>query len=106
MARGRPKKKRIVQHKPAVRQFSPRGRRGRPDYVRIAEDALEALRLVDYKGASQRDAAGSMGVSQQTLSRILKKARSLISDALIHGKIIKIEEGGATNGPDKSRETG
>jgi predicted DNA-binding protein (UPF0251 family) len=34
-----------------------------------------------------------MRISQQTFSRILKKARSILADAMVNGKIIKIQGG-------------
>ena len=88
--RGRPKKKRIVKKEPIIYRFSPRGKAGRPDEVDLAMDEFEALRLADYLGMSQRKAARSMNVSQQTFSRILKRARRIIADVLVNGKIIKI----------------
>ena len=92
MPRGRPKKRRIIQKEPEIRQFSPRGRIGRPGYVSIGPDEYEALRLADYKGLSQKEAAKSMGISQQTLSRILKRARKTLIEGLDSGKIVNISK--------------
>ena len=91
--RGRPKKYRIVASDPRISQFSPRGKPGRPDEVELTMDEFEAIRLADYMGLSQKEAAKPMRISQQTLSRILKKAHKVISDALVNGKIIKIQGG-------------
>ena len=91
--RGRPKKYRIVRLDPKISQFSPRGRPGRPDEASLGIDELEAIRLADYQGMSQKEAAKSMQISQQTFSRILKKARRAIADSLVSGKIIRIEGG-------------
>jgi predicted DNA-binding protein (UPF0251 family) len=88
--KGRPKKVRLVQEEPKIAQFSPRGKPGRPNEIEVAIDQFEALRLVDYKGLKHRQAAGQMGVSRQTLERILKQARKNVSDAIINGKIIRI----------------
>jgi len=44
-------------------------------------------------GFSQGKAAESMHISQQTFSRILKRAHRAIADAIVHGKIIKIQGG-------------
>lgn len=90
LPRGRPKKSRIVKRDPRISQFSPRGRPGRPDEIELQMDEFEAIRLVDFAGLKQKEAASSMNVSQQTISRILKKARKLIADAIINGKAIKI----------------
>lgn len=91
--RGRPRKYRIVRLEPRIKQFSPRGRPGRPDEVGITIDEFEAVRLTDYKGLSQKESAQSMHISQQTFSRILRRAHKSIADALANGKIIKIQDG-------------
>lgn len=91
--RGRPKKYRIVRFDPAISQFSPRGKPGRPDEVNLTMDEFEAIRLVDYMGLNQKEAAKSIHISQPTLSRILKKARKTIAKGLINGTIIKIQGG-------------
>lgn len=91
--RGRPKKYRIVAKDPKINQFSPRGRPGRPDEAEMAMDEFEALRLADYMGLSQKEAAKHMRISQQTFSRVLRKAHRVMADGLINGKIIKIQGG-------------
>ena len=91
--KGRPKKYRIVHQDPRISQFSPRGKPGRPDEVYLTMDEFEAVRLADFKGLEQEKAAKSMSISQQTFSRILNQARGLIADALVSGKIIKIQGG-------------
>lgn len=91
--RGRPKKYRLVKYDPKVVQFSPRGRPGRPDEADLSLDELEAIRLIDFMGLCQKEAAKSMRISQQTFSRILKKARKEVANAIVLGKIIKIHGG-------------
>lgn len=91
--RGRPKKYRVVETDPKISQFSPRGRPGRPDEVELTRDEFEALRLADQEGLNQKGAAKSMKISQQTFSRIIKKAHRIIADGLIRGAIIKIQGG-------------
>ena len=90
--RGRPKKKRNIQKKPFVTQFSPRGHIGRPGYTKLAIDQYEALRLSDFIGLNQHESALSMGISQQTFSRTLRAARKAISEALVLGHIIFIKD--------------
>ncbi|MFH0913203.1 MAG: DUF134 domain-containing protein, partial [Candidatus Omnitrophota bacterium] len=89
--RGRPKKYRIVRVDPRISQFSPRGRPGRPDEIDLAMDEFEAVRLADFKGLRQEEAAESMHISQQTFSRVLKRAHKAIADAIVQGKIIRIQ---------------
>jgi len=91
--RGRPKKYRMVHHDPKINQFSPRGRPGRPDETNLSMDEFEAIRLTDFMGYKQKETARSMNISQQTVSRILRKARKKIADCLVNGKIIKIQGG-------------
>jgi predicted DNA-binding protein (UPF0251 family) len=91
--RGRPKKYRIVKINPKIAQFSPRGKPGRPDEIDIPVDEFEAIRLADYMGLPQKEAAKSMRISQQTFSRIIKKAHRNIAYGLINGNTIKIQGG-------------
>jgi len=91
--RGRPKKYRIVRTDPRIVQFSPRGKPGRPDEVELSMDQFEAVRLADYMGLAQKEAAKSMHISQPTFSRILKKAYKAIARGLVSGSIIKIQGG-------------
>lgn len=91
--RGRPKKLRIVKNEPKIRQFSPRGKPGRPHEIDLKIEEFEALRLADFKGQKQQEAAQNMQISQQTFSRVLSKARRSLAEALIMGKIIRIQGG-------------
>jgi uncharacterized protein len=91
--KGRPTKYRMVKINPKISQFSPRGRPGRPDEVDLHMDGFEAIRLSDLLGLTQKEGANSMRISQQTFSRILKKARKIVAGALVNGKIIRIQGG-------------
>lgn len=91
--RGRPKKYRIVRQDPKISQFSPRGKPGRPDEVNLATDEYEAIRLADYMGFSQKEAAKSMRISQQTFSRILRRAHKQLANGLVRGATIRIQGG-------------
>ncbi len=91
--RGRPRKTRIVQNEPRTKQFSPRGAIGRPSHKDIKYEEVEAIRLADFTGLSQAEAAKSMGISQQTFSRILRNGRKCLAEALVLGRIIKVQGG-------------
>ena len=54
---------------------------------------LEAIRLSDFEGLDQEAAANLMEVSRQTYGRILAHARSIVSEALVTGKALRIEGG-------------
>ena len=101
--RGRPKKPRIVKQKPHVIQFSPRGRPGRPDEVELGLEEYEAVRLVDYRGLDQHWASINMGISQQTFSRVLKRARKALAEGLVRGAIIRIDGGTYTFRRERKR---
>ena len=91
---GRPKCLREVEGTPEIDYFKPRGIPLVDLQVsELKVEELEAIRLVDYKGMKQEDAAGKMGISRRTLARELKSARKSISDALINGKAIEIKGG-------------
>lgn len=92
-SRGRPVKIKNVRRYPPITQFSPRGKPGRPDEIELKLEEFEALKLTDYIGLSQKKTAAMMGVSQQTVSRILKKARKSLSKGLVMGAIIRINGG-------------
>jgi len=56
-------------------------------------EEYEALRLLDYSGMTQLEAAKEMAVSRPTLTRIYEKARQTIAEAFVEGKAIFIEGG-------------
>lgn len=56
-------------------------------------DEFEALRLADFQGLSQKEAAKSMRISQQTFSRILKKARQSVAKGIATGSTLRIQGG-------------
>ena len=91
--RGRPTKYRIVRHDPKISHFSPRGRPGRPEDIELTMEGFEAIRLADYMGFSQKEAAKSMHISQQTFSRVLERARKELAKGLVLGATIKIQGG-------------
>lgn len=98
MNQGRPKKVRFIQKMPSVRQFSPRGKPGRPEEVILPMDEFEALKLSDFQMFSQSDGAAAMKLSRASFGRSLRAARKKIADALVNGKIIKIQMGDAQIG--------
>jgi predicted DNA-binding protein (UPF0251 family) len=91
--KGRPIKARLIRKEPETRQFSPRGKVGRPGYKEIHFDEFEAIRAIDYMGLGQAEASKHMGISQQTFSRVLRAGRKRLAEALINGEIIKVRGG-------------
>ena len=93
MKKGRTKKVRYVQSMPAISQFSPRGKPGRPEEVQLTIDELEAIKLVDFQGYHQDEGAEFMQISRPSFGRVLRNARKTVADALVNGKIIRIRVG-------------
>jgi predicted DNA-binding protein (UPF0251 family) len=56
-------------------------------------DEYEAIRLLDYEGLLQEQAAEQMKVSRPTLTRIYEAARKTIAKAFVEGKAIVIAGG-------------
>lgn len=61
------------------------------DEIHLAPDEIEAIRLADFEGLYQEQAAESMKVSRPTFSRIIESARHKIAEALIHGKALRLD---------------
>ncbi len=85
---------RKVAFEPLVNCFFPLGVPASPaEEVFLKIEELEAIRLKDYLALDQEDGAAMMGVSRPTFQRIVSEAHQKIADALITGKIIRIEGG-------------
>jgi predicted DNA-binding protein (UPF0251 family) len=61
--------------------------------VFMSVEELEAIRLSDFEHLDQETAANMMEVSRHTYGRILASARSIVAQALVTGKALKIEGG-------------
>jgi len=93
----RPIKPRCIGAEPEAYYFKPRGVPLRElEQVVLALDEVEALRLKNLEELDQTEAAKKMGVSQSTFQRILVSANRKTADALLNGKVIKIEGGKVT----------
>jgi predicted DNA-binding protein (UPF0251 family) len=90
----RPPIERSVAGVPRITLFKPAGVPARElDRLRLAVDELEAIRLVDLDGLSHEQAAEALGVSRQTVGRVLERGRAKVADALVGGKAIEISGG-------------
>jgi len=63
--------------------------------VELALDEFEAIRLADFEGLYQVEAARRMGISRPTFGRIVGMARQKVAEALVQGKALKIQFRGA-----------
>jgi uncharacterized protein len=90
----RPKCPRLIGALPNITFFKPRAiPLAELEEVALSFDEYEAIRLADFKGLYQEEAASQMGISRPTFGRIIESAHKKIADALINGKAIKIEGG-------------
>lgn len=85
---------RRVSGEPVCAVFKPTGAVGRRlEQVAITLDEFEAVRLADLEGLYQEQGAERMGVSRPTFGRILTSAHRKIAEALVGGKVLRIEGG-------------
>lgn len=90
----RPKKTRWVKCEPGERCFRPQCiAPNKLKGVAMSLDEFEAIRLADFEGLKQIDAAKKMRISRPTFSRIITSAHQKVADALVSIKAIKIEGG-------------
>ncbi|MCU0858888.1 MAG: DUF134 domain-containing protein [Pontiellaceae bacterium] len=90
----RPPIKRRIGHCAPAAYFKPQGIPLRMlEAVELAADELEAIRLADYEGLYQEQAAEQMGVSRQTFGLIIARAHKKVAEALTQGKAIRVEGG-------------
>ncbi len=85
------KKKRYARRLDGQRTFKPAGiPMSELESTTLHIDELEAIRLIDYEGKSQIDAAKEMEVSRTTIQRLVEKARFKLLDTILHNKGLKI----------------
>ncbi len=90
----RPQKNRKVNTPPLFTNFKPAGISAKDlEQVVLSLDEFEAIRLSDFLGMSQEEAAGEMEISRPTFTRLIEVARKKLSDFLINGKNLRLEGG-------------
>ena len=90
----RPKCCREISGMPGNVCFHPDGMASSPcPEVLLTLDEYEAIRLADFEGLYQEQAAVRMNVSRPTFGRIVEAARRKVADVLVHGKTLRIEGG-------------
>ena len=81
-----------IRSNPPSRSFVPLGRSvasGQSD-VNLLLEEWEALRLVDYAGMEQTQAALSMGISRQSVQMLVSSARTKLARAVVEGLPLQI----------------
>ncbi len=90
----RPRNFRRIGCLPQANFYKPRGiPLAILQHVNLTFDELEAIRLADFEGLYQEQAAQKMNISRQTFGRIIESAHKKIADALVNGKALSIEGG-------------
>jgi uncharacterized protein len=90
----RPQKNRKICKPPKMFGFKPFGIAVCDnENIIIQFDEFEAIKLVNYDGLQQDEAASFMEVSRPTLTRIYNSALKKIALAFVEGKLIFIEGG-------------
>ena len=94
----RPYKNRCIFGQPGSVVYKPAGIPARElEWVILALDEFETIRLLDYQGLDQEKVAQLMGISRPTVTRIYASARKKIAEALTESKAINIEGGPVEN---------
>ena len=84
---------RRVCFNPRVRSFKPQGVPLRNlETVVLSIEELEAIRLKNLENLDQNSCAAQMETSQSTFQRILSSAYQKISEGLVNGKAIQIQD--------------
>ena len=100
----RPHKPRWIGFDPDFVYFGPQDIAPHGDArTTLGIDELEALRLADWEGLSQADAAARMNVSRATFGRIVAQARMKVAGALVFGRGICVAGGNVRFGQPGGR---
>lgn len=100
----RPVKRRRVCKLPAHDTFGPDSQEVCQGSNSLSVEAYETIRLIDYIGLTQEEAAIAMGVARSTIQRMYDDARQIIADSIVNSKMLKIEGGHYVLCADKAKE--
>ncbi|MFP4117097.1 MAG: DUF134 domain-containing protein [Candidatus Aenigmatarchaeota archaeon] len=102
----RPRRRRRVCGRPEGNVFKPKGiPLSSLREIDLNSDELEALRLKHKEELTQEEAAEEMDVSRSTFSRILKEAHRKITEFLVEGESLRIEDPDYVRYTKKPRKT-
>ncbi len=88
----RPRKFRRVCCMPLADEFMPKVIQDE-EIIRMSIDEFETIRLIDWEGLMQEQAAQSMNIARTSVVAIYAAARQKLADALVNGKRLVIEGG-------------
>lgn len=63
------------------------------EIIFMTVEEYETIRLIDFENLNQEECAERMSVARTTAQRIYNDAKQKIADALVNGKVLKIEGG-------------
>lgn len=89
---GRPNKARRVCRMPSHRGFAPTDGPAQAS-IRLSVEEYETLRLIDYLGLNQQQAADQMDISRSALQSTYAEARKKLAMFLVEGRQLQIEGG-------------
>lgn len=90
----RPRKCRKVCCLPECSRFGPLDLPADADlFVHMTVDEYETIRLIDLEGFTQEGCSKQMNVARTTVQLIYNDARRKLADALVNGKVLRIEGG-------------
>lgn len=93
----RPPKWRCLECRPGTQVFGPAGApMGTLDKAVLSFDEFEALRLLHLEHLGQEEVGRRLGVSRSTVSRMASRAHRTVTEALVHGKALCVEDGPVT----------
>lgn len=78
---------------PEIREFHPVGDPACRSAVVLTVDEYEAIRLIDRQGFSQEECSSYMQISRATVQLIYNSARGKLAEALVDGRVLRIEGG-------------
>lgn len=85
-------KPRNITKAPAATRFGPLDAGPASAPLIMTLDELEALRLVDYEGLMQEEAAARMGVSRGTVWRCLTSARTKTATMMVEARGLEVSD--------------
>lgn len=89
----RPRSRKRISFKPNSSFFKPRGVPLRDlEIIQLTHEEVEALRLKNMENLCQCGCATQMNTSQSTVARLLSSAYRKITQAIVEGKALEIEE--------------
>lgn len=89
----RPRICRRLRFRPKAHYFKPQGiPMHNLEEIILSKEEMESIKLKDFDGLEQTEAAEKMNTSQSTFQRILSSARIKVAEAIVDGKALRIEE--------------